>query len=115
MVYTKEDITELAFKRYKSGESYDDSVWYLAYYTLKISKNVKNNGVIHPLETDNLVLLLNENVNGELLEPDKEEVKALAEEIYYRQEPKSKLHWFISEKILLLQEIEKVIEENKHH
>ena len=113
MVYNKEDITELAFKRYKSGESYDDSVWYLAYYTLKITKNIKNGDSIHPLETDNLLLILNENVNGALLEPDNEEVKALAEEISSRQEPKSKLHWFISEKILLLREIEKVINENK--
>ncbi len=109
---SKEDITELAFKRYKSGESYNDSVWYLAYYTLKLNKNIKNGNTIEPLETDNLVILLNENINGKLIEPSEEEIKELAEEIYAQSPEKSKLHWFIAEKLLLIKEIEKIINEN---
>ncbi|NHJ22198.1 MAG: hypothetical protein EAX91_14725 [Candidatus Lokiarchaeota archaeon] len=112
-MFTKEDVEILAYQRYTSGEDYDKSVWYLAELVVKILKNVKNGADIKPLETDNLVLLLNENVNGELIEPTKEEVKEFAEIIYYEHPEKSKLHFFIAEKQLLLREIEKVIEEHR--
>ena len=110
-MFTKEDVEILAYQRYTSGEDYDKSVWYLAELVVKILKNVKNGYDIKPLETDNLVLLLNDNVNGELIEPTKDEVKELAEIIYYEHPEKSKLHFFIAEKQLLLGEILKVFEE----
>jgi len=114
-VFTKEDVEVLAYQRYTSGESYDKSVWFLAELVVKIHKNVKNGYDIKPLETDNLVLLLNENVNGELIEPTKDEIKELAEIIYYEHPEKSKLHFFIAEKQLLLREIEKVIEDHRNN
>jgi len=112
-LFTKEDVEILAYQRYTSGENYDKSVWYLAELVVKILKNVQNGYDIKPLETDNLVLLLNDNVNGELIEPTKDEVKELAEVIYYEHPEKSKLHFFIAEKQLLLGEIQKVFEENR--
>jgi hypothetical protein len=114
-LFTKEDVEVLAYQRYITNEDYDKSVWYLAELVVKILKNVKNGYDIKPLETDNLVLLLNENVNGELIEPNKEEIKELAELIYYEHPEKSKLHFFIAEKQLLLREIEKVIEEHRNN
>ena len=74
-MFTKEDVEILAYQRYTSGEDYDKSVWFFAELVVKILKNVKNGYDIKPLETDNLVLLLNENVNGELIEPNNEEIK----------------------------------------
>ena len=112
-MFTKEDVEILAYQRYTSGEDYDKSVWYLAELVVKILKNVKNGGDIKPLETDNLVLLLNDNVNGDLIEPTKNEIKDIAEIIYYEHPEKSKLHFFIAEKQLLLSEISKVIKENR--
>ena len=112
-MFTKEDVEILAYQRYTSGEDYDKSVWYLAELVVKILKNVKNGYDIKPLETDNLVLLLNDNVNGELIEPPKDEIKEIAELIYYQHPEKSKLHFFIAEKQLLLGEIKKVIEEHR--
>jgi hypothetical protein len=110
---TKEEITELAFRRYKSGESYEKSVWYLAYYTEKIKINIKDyNNSIEPLESENLILLLKDNVNGALFEPDEEAVRELAEKIHSDQPEKSKLHWYIAEKMLLLEEIENIIRNN---
>ncbi|MBY8981499.1 MAG: hypothetical protein KGD57_01000 [Candidatus Lokiarchaeota archaeon] len=106
---SKEEITELAYKRYKTGESYDKSIWYLAYYTMKINKNINNGGSIKPLETDNLILLLQDSIDGSLIEPGEEEVREFAELIYLSQPEKSKLNWFIAEKILLLGEIEMVL------
>jgi len=114
-VFTKEDVEILAYQRYNSGEDYDKSVWYFAELVVKILKNVKNGYDIKPLETDNLVLLLNENVDGELIEPTKDEIKELAEVIYYEHPEKSKLHFFIAEKQLLLREIRKVIKDNRHN
>jgi len=114
-VFTKEDVEILAYQRYTSGEDYDKSVWYLAELVVKILKNVKNGKDIKPLETDNLVLLLNENVDGELIEPNEDEIKELAKIIYYEYPEKSKLHFFIAEKQLLLEEIKKVIKENSNN
>jgi hypothetical protein len=109
MPFTKEDVTKLAYRRYKSKEAYDDSVWYLAELCVTINKNIKNGYDIKPLETDNLVLLIRENVNGEVIEPTEEEVKEIAETIYHEHPEKSKLHWFIAEKDLLLKEIKRLI------
>jgi len=113
MPFTKEEVTNLAYKRYKSGEPYDKSVWYLSELCCTINKNIKNGYDIEPLETDNLVFLLNENVNGELIRPSEAEVKELAEKIYNGHPSKSQLHWFIAEKSLLLEEIKKVLETNR--
>ncbi|MFX0058270.1 MAG: hypothetical protein ACFE85_18400 [Candidatus Hodarchaeota archaeon] len=112
-MFTKEDVEVLAFQRYKSEETYEKSVYYLAELCVIINKNVKNGYDIKPLETDNLVLLIREDVNGELLEPTEEEVKEVAEIIHSEHPEKSKLHWFIAEKQLLLNEIKKIIYNNR--
>ncbi len=114
-MFTKEDVEILAYQRYKSGEDYEKSVWYLAELCVKINKNTRNSLDFKPLETDNLVILLNENVDGVLIEPTEEEVKDMAEVIYSEHPEKSKLHFFIAEKQLLLEEIKKVLSENKHN
>ncbi|MHA1391340.1 MAG: hypothetical protein ACTSQT_03745 [Promethearchaeota archaeon] len=112
-MFTKEDVEILAYQRYTSGEDYDKSVWFLAELVVKILKNVKNGDDIKPLETDNLVLLLQDNVNGELIKPNNDEIKELAEVIYNEHPEKSKLHFFIAEKQLLLSEISKVINDHR--
>ena len=112
-MFTKEDVEILAYQRYTSGEDYDKSVWFLAELVVKILKNVKNGDDIKPLETDNLVLLLQDNVNGVLIKPNNDEIKELAEVIYNEHPEKSKLHFFIAEKQLLLSEISKVINDHR--
>ncbi len=112
MPYTKEDVTRMAFKRYKSKESYEKSVWYLAELCVTINKNVKNGYDIQPLETDNLVLLIRDDVNGEIINPTEEEISEIAETIYHEHPEKSRLHWFIAEKALLLDEIKNILNSN---
>ncbi len=112
-MFTKEDVEVLAFQRYKSRESYEKSVWFLAELCVTINKNVKNGYDIKPLETDNLVLLIRDDVNGEVIKPLEEEIRKLAETIHQERPEKSKLHWFIAEKQLLLEEIKKIIKENR--
>ncbi|MFX1353692.1 MAG: hypothetical protein ACFFGP_07020 [Promethearchaeota archaeon] len=112
-MFTKEDVEILAYQRYKTDEDYDKSVWYLAELCVTINNNIKNGYDVKPLETDNLVLLIREDVNGEIIKPQEEDVKGIAKIIYQEHPERSKLHWFIAEKQLLLEEIKKVIQENR--
>jgi hypothetical protein len=109
----KEDVVKLAFRIYKKGETLEESIWRLAELCVSINKNVENGYDIQPLETDNLVLLLRDDVNGELLEPPTSEIREVAEIIYSENPSKSQLDWYIAEKQLLLDEIKKVITQNK--
>ncbi|MFX1571676.1 MAG: hypothetical protein ACFFB0_02925 [Promethearchaeota archaeon] len=111
--FSKEEVTSLAFKIYKANESMEKSIWRLAELCVTINKNVKNGYDIKPLETDNLVLLIREDVNGEIITPPEEEIKEVAEIIYYENPSKSQLDWYIAEKHLLLEEIKKLINNNR--
>ncbi|MHA2035865.1 MAG: hypothetical protein ACW972_10280 [Promethearchaeota archaeon] len=113
--FTKEDVVKLAFRIYKKGEALEESIWQLAELCVTINKNVKNGYDIQPLETDNLVLLIREDVNGELLKPPENEIKEVAEIIYHENPSKSQLDWYIAEKQLLLNEIKDLIAHNKDH
>ena len=112
-MFSKEDVEILAYQRYKVDEPYEKSIWYLAELVVTINKNVKNGYDIKPLETDNLVLLIREDVDGELLKPLDTEIRDVAEIIFNEHPEKSKLNWFIAEKQLLLREITRLISEHK--
>lgn len=113
MPFTKDQVVQKAFKIYKQGETMEKSIWHLAELCVTINKNVKNGYDIKPLETDNLVLLIREDVNGELLKPPENEIKEVAEIIYHENPSKSELDWYIAEKSLLLDEIKNIIANNK--
>jgi hypothetical protein len=111
--YNKEDITRLAFKIYKEGETLEKSIWRLAELCAIINKNVENGYDIKPLETDNPVLLIREDVNGELLSPPEEEIREVADIIYHENPSRSELDWYIAEKTLLLDWIKNIIAQNR--
>lgn len=113
MPFTKEDVTRKAFKLYKENQGMEKSIWRLAELCVIINKNVKNGYDIQPLETDNLILLIREDVNGELIQPTENEIKEVAEIIYYENPSRSQLDWYIAEKLLLLKEIKSIIAQNK--
>jgi hypothetical protein len=113
MPYSKEDVEILAYRRYKSGENYEKSIWYLAELCVTINKNIIDGYDIKPLETDNLVLLIRPDVNGEIIKPNEEEVREVAEIIYHENPPKSQIDWFIAEKTLLLEEIKRILNGKK--
>ena len=115
MPFTKEDVVKLAFRIYKENESVEKSVWTLAELCVTINKNVKNGYDIQPLETDNLVLLIREDVNGELLKPPDNEIREVAEIIYDENPSKSQLEWYIAEKQLLLGEIKSIVAQNQNN
>jgi len=113
MPFSKEEVEILAYRRYKSGESYEKSIWYLAELCVTINKNIINGYDIKPLETDNLVLLIRPDVNGEIISPNKEEVREVADIIYHENPPKSQIDWFIAEKSLLFDEIKRILNGKK--
>ena len=113
MPFTKEDVTRLAFKIYKENEGMERSIWRLAQLCVTINKNIKNGYDIKPLETDNLILLIREDVNGVLIQPSENEIREIAEIIYYENPSKSQLDWYIAEKSLLLDEIKNIIAQNR--
>jgi hypothetical protein len=112
-MFTKEDVVKLAFKIYKKGEPLEKSIWRLAELCVLINKNIKNGYDIKPLETDNLVLLIRENVDGQLIKPSENEIRGVAEIIYHENPSRSQLDWYIAEKQLLLEELKKIIEDNR--
>ena len=110
--FTKEDVTSLAFKIYKENQPIEKAVWRLAELCVTINKNIKDGYDIKPLETDNLVLLMREDVNGQLITPNDKEIKGVAEIIFHENPSKSQLDWYIAEKELLLKEITNLIRNN---
>lgn len=111
--FTKEEVTALAFKIYKENQGIDKSIWKLAELCVTINKNIKDGYDIQPLETDNLVLLIREDVNGQLITPTEVEIKEVAGIIFNEGPSRSQLDWYIAEKQLLLQEIKKIITNNR--
>jgi hypothetical protein len=112
MPFTKEEVTSLAFKIYKEDDTMERSIWRLAELCVTINKNIKNGYDIQPLETDNLILLIREDVNGVLIQPSENEIRVVADIIYHENPSKSQLDWYIAEKLLLLDEIKKIISQN---
>jgi len=107
--FTKEDITSKAFKIYKENQSVEKSTWRLAELCVTINSNIKDGYNVTPLETDNLILLLREDVNGELIPPPEDEIREVADIISSEEPSRSQLDWYIAEKQLLLEEIKKII------
>ncbi|MFX0000174.1 MAG: hypothetical protein ACFE9Q_02060 [Candidatus Hodarchaeota archaeon] len=111
-MFTKEDVTKLAFKIYKENQSLEKSVWRLAELCVTINNNIKDGYDIKPLETDNLILLIRDDVNGQLIPPSEDEIRNVAEVIYHENPSRSQIDWYIAEKQLLLEEIKKLIGNN---
>jgi len=105
----KEDIQILAYRQYKYNESYEHICWRLAELTETIKKNITNGHDIEALESDNLVFFLK---NDTFIEPSRDDIAESAEKIFGDSPEKSKVHWFIAEKALLLEEIKKALVRN---
>ena len=111
-MFTKEDVTKLAFKIYKENQGVEKSVWRLAELCVTINNNVKDGYDIKPLETDNLILFIRDDVNGQLIHPSEDEIRGVAEIIYHENPSRSQIDWYVAEKQLLLEEIKKIIDNN---
>ncbi len=113
MPFSQEEITSLAFKIYRKNQSVENGTWRLAKLCVTINTNIKDGYNITPLETDNLILLLREDVNGELIPPPEDEIREVAATISSEEPSRSQLDWYIAEKQLLLEEIQNIINRKK--
>ncbi len=107
-----EEITQLAFKIYCDNWPLDDVIWQLAEVSLYILKNfkVKSDSMIQELIATSTIDELKPLVqNQKLIRPTKEEIKDLAQRIYDQSNERSKLHWFLAEKLLLWKQVKELL------
>ncbi len=103
----KEEIEVLAFRLYKANEPYENMVWRLA----ELCETLKRTFASAHCYVEAIEALETANVNREQIKnlkivyPTEKEIRPAAEELYHQQPERSKLHWFIAEKTLLLQKL----------
>ena len=115
MKIPKEDIEVLAFRLYKADGPYDNMIWRLAELceTLKKTFDAANCDVdpVQALEIANVVRDKLEDLK--IIRPTEDEIRASAEKIYTEHPEKSKLHWFIAEKTILLDKLIEIFGDGK--
>ncbi len=111
----REDIEVLAFRLYKANEPYENMCWRLAELceTLKRTFALANCGVdaIEAFETAKVAR--DKIKNLKIIYPTEDEIRPSAEALYHQQPERSKLHWFIAEKTLLLQKLIEIFGDGK--
>lgn len=112
VIINHEEITQLAFKIYCDNWPLDDVIWQLAEVSLFILKNfkVKADTMIQELIATSTIDELKPLVqNQKIIRPSKDEITDLAQRIYYQNNERSKLHWFLAEKLLLWKQVKELL------
>ncbi|MHA1727427.1 MAG: hypothetical protein ACTSWY_01690 [Promethearchaeota archaeon] len=112
-IVNPEEIEILAFNLYKNNEQYDKMIWRLAELCKILQINLKN------LQDDNWCNLnafkTLDEIKGQLkhdkiIYPSEDQIKYVAKQLYKHSPERSKLHWYIAEKTLVLEKIQKGLE-----
>src|SRR5271157_4800357 len=115
MKIPKDDIEILAFRLYKADEPYDNMIWRLAELceTLKKTFDAASCDVdpVQALEIANVVRDKLQDLK--IIRPTEEEIRVSAEKIFAEHPEKSKLHWFIAEKTILLDKLIEIFGDGK--
>jgi len=112
----REEIEILAYRLYKENQAYDHMVWRLAELCKIIQMNIDLPGNqdnwcdLNAFKT--LGDLKAHLKNNGLVMPSENDVRPLAEKLYKYQPERSKLHWFIAEKTLILEKLKNLINQN---
>lgn len=103
----EEEIQVLAFRLYKLNETYDHCIWRLAELCKIIELNVDVKGDnwcdLNAFKT--VEDIKNNLKTKKIVYPTAEQIRPLAEKLYNYQPEKSKLHWYIAEKMLVFKKI----------
>jgi hypothetical protein len=116
MQIDREEIEILAYRLYKQDQPYDGMVWRLAELLKIIQMNIdlpekqENWCDLNAFKT--LGDLKAHLKNKTILMPTEDEVRPLAKTLYSYRPEKSKLHWFIAEKTLILEKLKDLISQN---
>ena len=105
-----EEISVLALRLYRKKENYDTMIYELARLCKTLQLNLDLNGCSEDHWVDVNVFSTVDEMRTKLRhetyhEPDEKEIKALAKTLKEYKPEKSKLHWFIAEKTLVLEKL----------
>ncbi len=112
---SQESIEILAYKLYKLNEPYENMIWRLAELceTLKRTFAAADCNV-EAIEALALVNVARDKIKTlKIIYPSEDEIRPAAEALYHQQPERSKLHWFIAEKTLLLQKLIEIFGDGK--
>lgn len=109
-----EEISVLALRLYRKNEKYDKMIYRLAKLCKILQMNLDLNGCQDDVWVDvNVFQTLDEMKSRlrheTLMEPSEEEIQELAKVLKEYQPEKSKLHWFIAEKTLVLEKMKAIL------
>jgi hypothetical protein len=91
-------ITKIADDLSKSNTTYDEYCWFIAECELRLKPLYTSED---PFVQDKIAL----KKGGSLGNPAQEEIKKLAEVIYYQGTPPKELHWFLAERRYIMAKI----------
>ncbi len=111
----REDIEILAYKLYKMNEPYENMIWRLAELCETLKRTFAaadcNVDAIEALETANVV---REKIKSlKIIYPTEDDIRPSAEALFHQQPERSKLHWFIAEKTLILKKLIEIFGDGK--
>jgi len=112
--FAEEEIEILAYRLYKQDTPYDECIWRLAELCKIIQLNIKTPegdewANLNAFKT--ISDLKNNIINGRLKYPTEEQIRPLAEKLAKYKPEKSKLHWYIAEKMLVLKKLKEWLPE----
>lgn len=107
MKIPKEDIEILAFRLYKADAPYDNMIWRLAELSETLKKTFEAaNCDVNPVQALEIAHVVRDQLQDmKIIRPTEDEIRDAAEKIYSEHPEKSKLHWFIAEKTILLEKL----------
>ncbi len=110
-----EEIEILAFRLWRQNEPYENLIWRLAELCQTLKRTFAaadcNVEAIEALELTNVVR--DKIKKLKIIYPTEDEIRPAAEALYHQQPERSKLHWFIAEKSLLLQKLIEIFGDGK--
>ncbi len=111
----QDEIEILAFRLYKANEPYENMIWRLAELceTLKRTLALANCDV-ESIEALELAKIARDKIkNLKIIYPTEDEIRPAAEALYHQQPERSRLHWFIAEKTLILKKLIEIFGDGK--
>jgi hypothetical protein len=111
-----EDISVLALRLYRQNIDYDTMIYRLAKLCKTLQKNLDLNGCQDSAFIDVNVFKTTKEMKAHLVsnsfvEPSEKEIKELTKVLKEYKPEKSKLHWYIAEKTLVLEKLKRLYEE----
>ena len=105
-----EDISVLALRLYRKNEKYDKMIFELARLCKILQMNLDLKECQDDAWVDVNVFSTMDDMRSRLkhdkfMEPKDEEIKKLAKELKKHKPEKSKLHWFLAEKSLVVEKL----------